>query len=898
MVLRVLYMFLLLPLLFIQENRLVFVNGVGPNTSIRPKNVNIGALFSFNSTIGKVAKIAIQAAIDDVNSSSDVLHGTHLNITMLDNCQNVFLGIVQTMEFIQNDIVAIVGPQSSGLAHILSPVVEALKVPLLSFATDPNLSSMEDPFVVQTTPSDVYQMDAIADLINYFGWREVTAIYTDDNYGRNGIASLGDRLAENLCKITYRVSMSMDVEIDKIETLLMEAMLQESRIFVLHTHHDQGLKVLEVARALLMFENGFVWIATSWLTDVFETHSPLPSNIQTNIQGLLTLRVHTPNSNRNINFASKWSNLLRKDHENNPFGLNTYGLYAYDSVWILARALEAYFSQGGSISFSKISTMNHQMDNRNLDLDPIKVFDGGEDLLFKLYQVNMTGLTGHIQFDQDKRLIKPVFEIINIVGGLNRIGYWSHISGLTHKLPEAIHSKTTNQSSHRLLNVIWPGYTMDKPRGWVYQSHGKVLKIGVPRRLSYHEFVSYSNETHSFSGYSIDVFLAALNLLPYSVAYDLIPFGDGLHNPKIDLLIELLSQGVYDAVVGDIIITSKRARKVCFTQPIIESGLVVVAPVKHKDPNAWFFLWPMSLSLWCVTIISTIVVVAVIWTLEHRFNDDFRGPPRHQVKTCLWFSCLVWFGTNRETTITALGRFVLFIWFTIILLIKSSYNASLSSICTLRGLESPIKGIESLMGSKLPIGYQQGSFSENYLRKELNFSKSQLIPLNNEEEYAKALEKGPKNGGVAAIVDDKSRIKHLLSKRCDFTIRGQKFNRFGKGFAFPQGSELAVDMSTAILKLTATGELERIKDKWLTDRICSSENTKLTDDRLDLDGFLGLFFLCGLACVFALIINFVQLMIKFKRHQILTKDKSNSQTPQDSWFKTFVTFVIEGEDEP
>lgn len=93
---------------------------------------------------------------------------------------------------------------------------------------------------------------------------------------------------------------------------------------------------------------------------------------------------------------------------------------------------------------------------------------------------------------------------------------------------------------------------------------------------------------------------------------------------------------VYDAVVGDIIITSKRARKVCFTQPIIESGLVVVAPVKHKDPNAWFFLWPMSLSLWCVTIISTIVVVAVIWTLEHRFNDDFRGPPRHQVKTCLW----------------------------------------------------------------------------------------------------------------------------------------------------------------------------------------------------------------------------------------------------------------------
>ena len=184
------------------------------------------------------------------------------------------------------------------------------------------------------------------------------------------------------------------------------------------------------------------------------------------------------------------------------------------------------------------------MDSGKLHLDPIRVFDGGEELLSKLYQVNMTGLTGHIQFDQDRKFIKPVFEIINIVGGLNRIGYWSDISGLKHKLPEAIHSKPANQLSHRLLNVIWPGHTMDKPRGWVYQSHGKVLKIGVPRRLSYHEFVSYSNETHSFSGYSIDVFVAALKLLPYSVAYDFIPFGDGLHNPKIDLLIEQLSQGV------------------------------------------------------------------------------------------------------------------------------------------------------------------------------------------------------------------------------------------------------------------------------------------------------------------------------------------------------------------
>ena len=98
MILRVLWLFL--SLVFVLEKWLVFAVGVGTNSLTRPRVVNIGALFSLNSTIGKVAKVAIQAAIDDVNSSSNVLHGTQLNISMLDNCQNGFLGVAQSKTLI------------------------------------------------------------------------------------------------------------------------------------------------------------------------------------------------------------------------------------------------------------------------------------------------------------------------------------------------------------------------------------------------------------------------------------------------------------------------------------------------------------------------------------------------------------------------------------------------------------------------------------------------------------------------------------------------------------------------------------------------------------------------------------------------------------------------------
>lgn len=93
---------------------------------------------------------------------------------------------------------------------------------------------------------------------------------------------------------------------------------------------------------------------------------------------------------------------------------------------------------------------------------------------------------------------------------------------------------------------------------------------------------------------------------------------------------------MYDAAVGDIAIVTNRTRMVDFTQPYIESGLVVVAPVKALNSNAWAFLRPFSKNMWIVTGIFFLLVGAVVWILEHRINDEFRGPPRRQVVTILW----------------------------------------------------------------------------------------------------------------------------------------------------------------------------------------------------------------------------------------------------------------------
>ena len=73
----------------------LFSSGTCKNVTSRPAIVNIGAIFTFNSTIGRVAKVAINAAVDDVNSDPSVLRGTKLVVQMQDADCNAFIGVME-----------------------------------------------------------------------------------------------------------------------------------------------------------------------------------------------------------------------------------------------------------------------------------------------------------------------------------------------------------------------------------------------------------------------------------------------------------------------------------------------------------------------------------------------------------------------------------------------------------------------------------------------------------------------------------------------------------------------------------------------------------------------------------------------------------------------------------
>uniref|UniRef100_A0A5B7BUJ8 Glutamate receptor n=1 Tax=Davidia involucrata TaxID=16924 RepID=A0A5B7BUJ8_DAVIN len=866
----------------------VLINGYYVH-SRRTEVVNIGAVFTYNSVIGRVAKVAIEAAVADVNADPGILRGTQLKLIMEDVDCNVFMGSVKAFEVLEKEVVAIIGPLSSSVAHMISTIANSFQVPLLSFAaTDSSLSSLQFPFFLRTTQTDSYQMAAMAELINYYGWRNIIAIFVDNDYGRNGISVLEDELGKRMSKISYKLALPVQFNLSSVADLLNKSKLVGSRVYVVHVNPDSGLAIFSIAQQLQMMTSNYVWLATDWLSTTLDSLPLINGTLLRILQGVVGFRQHTPESSHKNAFLSRWKEFQKRGLVRSE--LITYGLNAYDSVWTVARSVDEFFNEYGNVTFShkKAGTLPHEM---------YKTFDGGTFLLGKLLRSNFTGLTGNVQFDVNRNLVGGGFDIINVNGtAIQRIGYWTDYSGFLVVPPETLNREQESFPlvDQKLNNVTWPGGKMDKPRGWDVANKENPLRIVVPNRVSFIEYVTEQQSNHKIQGYCVDVFDAARELLPYEVPYTLNAFGNGVSNPSYNELVKMVAEDVFDAAVGDITIVTNRTKIVDFTQPFIASSLVILAPIRNTKSSSWIILQPFTMEMWCVTAAFFVLMGVVIWILEHRLNDDFRGPPKRQLATIFLFSFSTMFKANKEDIVSALGRLVIIVWLFVLMVIKASYTASLTSILTVEQLSSPITGIEDLIASNSPIGYQEGSFAAGYLIENFNIARSRLVSLGTPEDYERALRRGPINGGVAAIVEELPYVELFLSKQTDFGIVGQPLTRSGWGFAFQRNSPLAIDMSTAILRLSESGELQNIYKKWFCRTGCFTEKRHQSKlNQLPLSSFGGLFLLCALFLLIAILVFLLRTVRQFvqcKRRQ-MDPSSSSSSTSSES-FSTQCSHVM------
>lgn len=112
----------------------------------------------------------------------------------------------------------------------------------------------------------------------------------------------------------------------------------------------------------------------------------------------------------------------------------------------------------------------------------------------------------------------------------------------------------------------------------------------------------------------------------------------------------------FDAAVADITITADRSQHVDFTLPYMSSGISMVVPMRdQRSTRAWAFLKPLRYDLWLVSFAFFVFTGFVVWAIEHRSNEEFRGPPSYQIGTLLYFgfSTLVFAHSNANAPLVA-----------------------------------------------------------------------------------------------------------------------------------------------------------------------------------------------------------------------------------------------------
>ena len=96
--------------------------------------------------------------------------------------------------------------------------------------------------------------------------------------------------------------------------------------------------------------------------------------------------------------------------------------------------------------------------------------------------------------------------------------------------------------------------------------------------------------------------------------------------------------------------------------------------------------------------------------------------------------------------------------------------------------------------------------------------------------------------------------------------------------AFKRDSPLAVDISTAILKLSENGELQKIHEKWFCKMGCPGERRQKTEsNQLHMISFWGLYLLCGVFTLGALLVFLLRMVCQFARYK-----RQQRQQPQQT----------------
>jgi polar amino acid transport system substrate-binding protein len=279
-------------------------------------------------------------------------------------------------------------------------------------------------------------------------------------------------------------------------------------------------------------------------------------------------------------------------------------------------------------------------------------------------------------------------------------------------------------------------------------------------------------------------------------------------------LLSAVANGRADMGAAAVSITADRAKQFDFSQPMLNAGLQIIAPVGNTEraqPGLIDFLkllFSKTMAVWLwAALVLTVLPAHIIWVMD-------RGDPESMVSKSYFPGIFQAFGLGLGLLAAAPFdsprqwpiRTITILWTFISIIFVAYYTAILTTNLTVERIKSQISSPTDLVGKR--VCTVANTTSAPALSKiGVQHTAAQQI----EDCYT-----GLENDSFDAVVFDAPVLQYYVAHRGAGVadVAGPIFKNEDYGIVFPIGSDLRRQFDDALLSVQEDGEFDRLKRKW------------------------------------------------------------------------------------
>ncbi|XP_014881545.1 glutamate receptor 1-like, partial [Poecilia latipinna] len=312
-----------------------------------------------------------------------------------------------------------------------------------------------------------------------------------------------------------------------------------------------------------------------------------------NITGFQLVNNSEPSVSR---IVQQWMEFDNKDSKMPKTGLKYMGALTYDGVKVMSTAFQYLRRQ--RIDISRRGNAGECLAN------PPAPWGQGIDIQRALQQVQIDGLTGHIQFNEKGRRTNYTVSVMELApSGPKKVGYWNE----DEKYVSTASLSRVNNDTHGLLNRTYIVTTiLESP--YVMQKKNHELLVGNDK----------------YEGYIVELAAEIAKHVGYQYKLKIVSDGKyGAKDPETQKWNGMVGELVYDKAdlaVAPLTITLVREEVIDFSKPFMSLGISIMIkkPTKSK-PGVFSFLDPLAYEIW-MCIVFAYIGVSVVLFLVSRFS--------------------------------------------------------------------------------------------------------------------------------------------------------------------------------------------------------------------------------------------------------------------------------------